>query len=26
SWSPSVSAEFQLSAGRYHYQLVWCQK
>ncbi len=24
--SPSVSAEFQLSAGRYHYQLVWCQK
>lgn len=25
SWSPSVSAEFQLSAGRYHYQLVWCQ-
>ncbi|MFA7858746.1 hypothetical protein ACEZED_25080, partial [Escherichia coli] len=20
------SAEFQLSAGRYHYQLVWCQK
>jgi len=26
SWSPSVSVEFQLSAGRYHYQLVWCQK
>jgi len=26
SWSPSVSPEFQLSAGRYHYQLVWCQK
>lgn len=26
SSSPSVSAEFQLSAGRYHYQLVWCQK
>ncbi|SHL12212.1 tryptophan synthase, alpha chain [Paraburkholderia terricola] len=26
SWSPSVSAELQLSAGRYHYQLVWCQK
>ncbi|EFE1127516.1 TPA: beta-galactosidase [Escherichia coli] len=26
SWSPSVSAEFHLSAGRYHYQLVWCQK
>lgn len=23
SWSPSVSAEFQLSAGRYHYQLAW---
>ncbi|EAA6681112.1 beta galactosidase small chain family protein, partial [Shigella sonnei] len=23
---PSVSAEFQLSAGSYHYQLVWCQK
>ncbi|EPW0868650.1 hypothetical protein ACWBFI_004545, partial [Shigella sonnei] len=21
-----VSAEFQLSAGSYHYQLVWCQK
>ncbi|MBR7398838.1 beta-galactosidase small subunit-related protein, partial [Klebsiella variicola] len=26
SWSPSVSAEFHLSAGRYHYQLLWCQK
>ncbi|MEE7535479.1 beta-galactosidase [Klebsiella huaxiensis] len=26
SWSPSVSPEFQLSAGRYHYQLVWGQK
>ncbi|HBW2756505.1 beta-galactosidase, partial [Klebsiella pasteurii] len=26
SWSPSVSAEFQLSAGSYHYQLLWCQK
>nr|AWC67556.1 ELAV-LacZ fusion [Drosophila melanogaster] len=26
SWSPSVSAELQLSAGRYHYQLVRCQK
>ena len=26
SWIPSVSAEFQLSARRYHYQLVWCQK
>ena len=23
SWSPSVSPEYQLSAGRYHYQLVW---
>ena len=23
SWSPSVSPEFQLSAGRYHYQLSW---
>ncbi|MBE0216215.1 beta galactosidase small chain family protein, partial [Klebsiella pneumoniae] len=22
----SVSAEFQLSAGSYHYQLLWCQK
>ncbi len=26
SRSPSVSAEFQLSAGSYHYQLLWCQK
>ncbi|WP_425537072.1 hypothetical protein, partial [Klebsiella pneumoniae] len=26
SWSPSVSAEFQLSTGSYHYQLLWCQK
>ncbi|EOZ2968871.1 TPA: beta-galactosidase, partial [Klebsiella pneumoniae] len=26
SWCSSVSAEFQLSAGRYHYQLLWCQK
>lgn len=26
SWSPSVSPEFLLSAGRYHYQLVWGQK
>ncbi|XNM78675.1 hypothetical protein ACLK19_02435 [Escherichia coli] len=26
AWRPSVSAEFQLSAGRYHYQLVSCQK
>ncbi|PLK83154.1 beta-galactosidase, partial [Klebsiella pneumoniae] len=26
SWSPSVSAEFHLSAGSYHYQLLWCQK
>ncbi|CAI9397226.1 MULTISPECIES: beta-galactosidase [Citrobacter] len=26
SWSPSVSPEFQLSAGRYHYQIVWGQK
>ncbi|WP_375373841.1 hypothetical protein, partial [Klebsiella pneumoniae] len=25
-WSPSVSAEFHLSAGSYHYQLLWCQK
>ncbi len=24
--SPSVSAEFHLSAGSYHYQLLWCQK
>ncbi|MGA6509915.1 hypothetical protein ACPEF7_19305, partial [Klebsiella sp. K769] len=24
--SPSVSAEFHLSAGRYYYQLLWCQK
>ncbi|WP_434964825.1 hypothetical protein, partial [Citrobacter koseri] len=23
SWSPSVSPEFQLSAGRYHYQVIW---
>lgn len=23
SWSPSVSAEYQLSAQRYHYQLIW---
>lgn len=23
SWSPSVSPEYQLSAGCYHYQLVW---
>lgn len=23
SWSPSVSAEYQLSAGRYHYQISW---
>ncbi|ECG8257509.1 beta-galactosidase [Salmonella bongori] len=23
SWSPSVSAEYVLSAGRYHYQLSW---
>ncbi|WP_436858896.1 beta-galactosidase [Citrobacter tructae] len=23
SWSPSVSPEFQLSAGRYHYQVKW---
>lgn len=23
SWSPSVSPEYQLSAQRYHYQLVW---
>ena len=23
SWSPSASPEFQLSAGRYHYQLSW---
>jgi len=23
SWSPSVSPEYQLSAGRYHYQLIW---
>lgn len=23
SWSPSVSSEYQLSAQRYHYQLVW---
>lgn len=26
SWSPSVSPEFQLSAGRYHFQFVWGQK
>lgn len=26
SWSPSVSPEYQLSAGRYHYQIVWGQK
>ncbi|MBT0584754.1 hypothetical protein, partial [Klebsiella pneumoniae] len=26
SWCSSVSVEFQLSAGRYHYQLLWCQK
>ncbi|HBU8849578.1 beta-galactosidase [Citrobacter sedlakii] len=26
SWSPSVSPEYQLSAGRYHYQIVWCLK
>ncbi len=26
SRSPSVSAEFHLSAGSYHYQLLWCQK
>ncbi|WP_427032775.1 beta-galactosidase [Citrobacter farmeri] len=23
SWSPSVSPEYQLSAGRYHYQVKW---
>lgn len=23
SWSPSVSPEFLLSAGRYHYQVIW---
>lgn len=23
SWSPSVSPEYQLSAGHYHYQIVW---
>lgn len=23
SWSPSVASEYQLSAQRYHYQLVW---
>ncbi|WP_172729006.1 beta-galactosidase [Kluyvera cryocrescens] len=23
SWSPSVSPEYLLSAGRYHYQLIW---
>lgn len=26
SWSPSVSPEYQLSAGRYHYQIIWSQK
>lgn len=26
SWSPSVSPEFLLSAGRYHFQFVWGQK
>lgn len=26
SWSPSVSPEYQLCAGRYHYQIVWCLK
>ena len=26
SWSPSVPPEFQLSAGRYHFQFVWGQK
>lgn len=26
SWSPSVSPEYQLSAGRYHFQIVWGQK
>ncbi len=26
SRSPSVSPEYQLSAGRYHYQIVWCLK
>ncbi|MDM2849515.1 beta-galactosidase [Citrobacter sp. Cpo074] len=26
SWTPSVSPEFQLSAGRYHFQFVWGQK
>lgn len=26
SWSPSVSPEFLLSAGRYHFQFIWGQK